>query len=190
MALSLLSTAMILSQSFNSHWFCWDKDERAIQSSLEHTSCSIFSYFPSPTPFLDLIHGPQHMKGNCKPGTRCVNAEAAAASSWEMVRALATQQLRSERDGGGRAVTRLLTRAKFVKIQEVSSSSQFQRSWALSSVLKEGWPLVPIIVNCLKICLLNNYTVQWPLWKSSCFSLLPFNSTPPAQTRGMCRLLG
>lgn len=145
---------------------------------------------PSPTPFLDLIHGPQHMKGNCKPGTRCVNAEAAAASSWEMVRALATQQLRSERDGGGRAVTRLLTRTKFVKIQEVSSSSQFQRSWALSSVLKEGWPLVPIIVNCLKICLLNNYTVQWPLWKSSCFSLLPFNSTPPAQTRGMCRLLG
>lgn len=63
------------------------------------------------------------MKGSCKPGTRCVNAEAAAASSWEMVRALATQQLRSERDGGGTAVTRLLTRAKFIKIQEVSSSS-------------------------------------------------------------------
>lgn len=41
------------------------------------------------------------MKGSCKPGTRCVNAEAAAASSWEMVRALATQQLGSERDGGG-----------------------------------------------------------------------------------------
>lgn len=63
------------------------------------------------------------MKGNCKPGTRCVNAEAAAASSWEMVRAPATQQLRSERDGGGRAVTRLLTTARFIKIQEVSNSS-------------------------------------------------------------------
>lgn len=37
------------------------------------------SYFPLPIPFLDLIHGPQYMKGNCKPGTRCVNSSAEPA---------------------------------------------------------------------------------------------------------------
>lgn len=56
----------------------------------------------------------------------------------------------SQSDGRGRTVARLLTRAKFIKTQDVLSSSQFQSTWALSSVFKESWALVHIIANCLK----------------------------------------
>lgn len=54
----------------------------------------------------------------------------------------------SQSDGRGRTVARLLTR--FIKTQDVLSSSQFQSTWALSSVFKESWALVHIIANCLK----------------------------------------